>query len=169
MSRRFLISALLAVFAVAPAAAQNSFAQQRILPVDFTAAVANAAVPAALVGAEQLPSLRMPVEGGFRRPTPSTLMLSLYASTALMQALDVHSTLTAFSAGAVEGNPMMKGIAGNKAAFIAMKAGVAASTIFATRALAKKNKVAAIATLLAINSAYAMVVDHNYKVARAGR
>ena len=107
----------------------------------------------------------------FERPSnrTSALLFSLFASTAAMQALDVHSTMTALNQGAVEANPLMKGLARNKTAFIAMKAGVAASTILATRNMAKRNKVAAIATMVAINSAYAMVVRHNYKVARNQR
>jgi hypothetical protein len=93
-------------------------------------------------------------------------MLSLYASTAAMQMLDVHSTISALDNGAVEANPLMKNMAGNKAAFVALKAGVAVTTILATRNMAKRNKVAAIATLVAVNAAYAFVISHNYKVAR---
>jgi hypothetical protein len=50
----------------------------------------------------------------------------------------------------------MKGVARNKAAFIAMKAGVAASSILATRNMAAQQG-RAIATMVAINSAHAMV------------
>ena len=105
----------------------------------------------------------------YRRNRPSTLMLSLYASTAVMQALDVHSTLSAFRAGATEANPLMQGVTRNRATFMAVKAGVAVSTIFTARQLARRNKVAAIATLIAINTASAMVVHHNYKVARSAK
>jgi hypothetical protein len=83
-----------------------------------------------------------------------------------MQALDVHSTLSAFRAGAVEGNPLMAGVTRNRAAFMAVKAGVAVSTVLAARQLARRNKVAAVVTLVAINSAYAFVVNHNYKISR---
>jgi hypothetical protein len=83
-----------------------------------------------------------------------------------MQMLDVHSTLSAFRAGAVEANPLMEGVTRNRAAFFAVKAAVATSTVLAARQLSKRNKVAAIVTLVAINSAYAMVVNHNYQVAR---
>ena len=97
------------------------------------------------------------------------MMTSLYVSTATMQALDVHSTLKAFSTGAVEANPLMTGVTKNPAAFIALKAGVAASTIMAARQMAKHNKVAAVVTLVAVNSVYAMVVSHNYRVANSLR
>jgi hypothetical protein len=169
MSRRLLVALALVGLTLLPrtAAAQTVASE---LPVnqrlDFSGALVNTTVPAVLLDADQLPSLQRSVP--FKAPSThrSGLLLSLYASTAAMQALDVHSTLTAFRNGAVEANPLMKGIAGNKAAFVAMKAGVAVSTILATHNMAKRNKVAAIATAIAINSAYAFVVNHNYKVAR---
>jgi hypothetical protein len=53
------------------------------------------------------------------------------------------------------------------AAFVAAKSAVAATTIFAAHRLSKNNKAAAIGLLVAINSAYALVVSHNYHVAGA--
>jgi hypothetical protein len=99
----------------------------------------------------------------------SKLFSSLLVSTVVMQALDVHSTYRALGQGAVEANPVMAPLTNNKAAFIATKAAVATATVLATRQLAKRNKVAALATLVAINSAYAFVIDHNYRVARGLR
>ena len=127
-----------------------------------TPAFAGSSSP--LLSAEQIQrALPQPI---YRHNGASTLMMSLYGSTAVMQALDVHSTLSAFRAGATEANPLMQGVTKNRAMFMAVKAGVAVSTIFAAKQLSKRNKVAAIATLIAINSASAMVVNHNYKVAR---
>jgi len=103
------------------------------------------------------------------RSSNSRLLSSLMVSTVVMQALDVHSTYQALGQGAVEANPIMAGVTGNKAAFIATKAAVATATVLAARHMGKRNKVAAIATLVAINSAYAFVVDHNYRVARGQR
>ena len=100
------------------------------------------------------------------RPSKSALLGSLYATTALMHALDVHSTILALDRGAIEANPLMAGVTKNRAAFIATKAAVATSSILAARSLAKRNKVAAIVSMVAINSVYGMVVQHNYKVAR---
>ena len=99
----------------------------------------------------------------------SRLLSSLLASTVVMQALDVHSTYQALGRGAVEANPIMAGATRNRTAFIATKAAVAAATVLAVNRVGKRNKVAAIATLVAINSAYAFVVDHNYRVARGLR
>jgi hypothetical protein len=94
---------------------------------------------------------------------------SLYVATAVMQGLDVHSTLRALDRGATEANPLMAGVTGNRAAFIATKAAVATATIFAARHMAKRNKVAAALTLVAINAAYIMVARHNYRVASSLR
>jgi hypothetical protein len=81
----------------------------------------------------------------------------------------MHSTLTALNNGAREANPMLGGITQNRAAFMAVKAGIAATSIMAARQMAKHNKLAAIATMVGLNSAYAFVVSHNYAVARSLR
>jgi hypothetical protein len=98
-------------------------------------------------------------------PKPSKLLKSLYVTTAAMQALDVHSTFAALNRGGGEANPLMNGLTKNRVAFGAVKAGVAASSIYAAHRLGKHNKVAAIVLLIGINSAYAAVVSHNYRVA----
>jgi hypothetical protein len=97
---------------------------------------------------------------------PSYGMVSLYAATAAIQALDAQSTYAALGRGGVEGNPMVSGLVANRGAFLGVKAAVAASSILAAQRLARHNKVAAIAALVAMNSAYALVVSHNYQVAR---
>jgi hypothetical protein len=96
---------------------------------------------------------------------PSKLLMSLYASTAVTQMLDAHSTMTALNAGAVERNPMMSYLTSHPAAFGAVKAASAAGLIYAGRSLAKRNKTHAIIALVAVNSAYAYVAFHNYRVA----
>jgi Domain of unknown function (DUF5658) len=161
MSRRLVVVAAVTLWAIAPWGVARASAQERAT-LDLSTAVANVAAPGTLSSADQLPA-------NFARPLPprhSALMTGLYMSTVAMQALDVHSTLSAFGAGAVEANPLMTGVARNKLAFIALKAGVATSTVLAAHNMAKTNKLAAIATLVAINSAYAMIVEHNYKVAQ---
>jgi hypothetical protein len=169
MSRRLLTALVVVGLGLLPETALAQAGAAADAPVakrlDLSGAMVNTTVSSVLLDAEQLPGLQRPTPFTRSSSRPSALMMSLYASTAAMQALDVHSTLTAFRQGAVEANPLMKGIAGNKTAFIAMKAGMAASTILATRNMAKRNKVAAVVTAIAINSAYAYVVNHNYKVA----
>lgn len=164
MSRRLLVALAVAisgaVFA-SPAAAQDR------LGLDLSTALTNTVVPpGVLTSVGQLP---VTFNQDFRRPEGSRLMTSLYATTAVMQALDIHSTMSALSRGAVEANPAMSGITRNKAAFVALKAGVAVSTVLAARNMSKRNKVAAVLTLVAVNSAYAYVVSHNYRVARNQR
>lgn len=150
---------------LAPWSASEVRAQERpALPeIDFGAAVSLAiAQPIRLSELEQGPIQIAPVNRG---AGSSATLKSLYASTAIMQGLDVHSTMAVLKHGGGEANPLMGGLVKNKAAFIGVKAAVAASTILAARQIGKRNKVAAIVTLVAINSAYAFVVQHNYRVA----
>jgi hypothetical protein len=67
------------------------------------------------------------------------------------------------NAGAVEGNPLLRSVAHQPAALIAVKAGGAASTMWLSHKLAKRNKTGAFILMTAVNSAYAMVVAHNYR------
>src|SRR5688572_22091569 len=91
------------------------------------------------------------------------LLIPLYVSFASLQMLDAHSTMRAMRAGGVEQNPMMRGLADKPAALVALKAGVAATTIALTDRMRHRNKVGAIVLMAALNSAYAVVVAHNYR------
>ena len=164
MSRRLFVAVALVAVGLAPGIVRNAAAQERV-------DAANLNLTPALTATFAPPVVAEPAQLAYQFPAPerkgpSPVLASLYASTAIMQALDVHSTLKAFNTGAVEGNPLIAGIANHKAAFIATKAAVAFGTIYAARQVAKHNKIAAVVTLVAINSAYAFVVSHNYKVAR---
>jgi Domain of unknown function (DUF5658) len=96
-------------------------------------------------------------------------LLPFYASTAALQILDVRSTLQVIKLGGSEGNPMLRGLAAHPAMFVGVKAAVAAVSIYSAQRLAKHSRVGAIATMVALNSVYAMVVAHNYQVARSMR
>jgi len=100
--------------------------------------------------------------GDSRRPA---LLPPLYASTIVLQALDAHSTMSAIRNGAHEANPFMQGVAKSNGAMLAVKAGVAASTIFFAEKMWKRNRVGAVAMMIALNTIDAMVVVHNYGVA----
>jgi hypothetical protein len=94
---------------------------------------------------------------------PSTKpLVPLYVSLGVLQALDAHSTMQALKTGGVEANPLMRGVANQPAALFAVKAGGAASTIWLTHKLAKRSRTGAFIVMTAVNSAYAMVVAHNY-------
>jgi hypothetical protein len=91
---------------------------------------------------------------------------ALYAAQVALQVLDVHSTYSAINRGGVEANPLMKGVVDNQGAMMAVKAGVAAGTIWISERMWKKgNRAGAIATMLVVNSVTAAVVANNYKVA----
>jgi hypothetical protein len=99
----------------------------------------------------------------------SNYLVPLYASTALVQVLDIHSTLQLVRVGGGEGNPMLQGLVQHEGAFIAAKAAVAAGSIYAASRIAKHNKVGAIITLVGIDAVYAVVAAHNYSLARQMR
>jgi hypothetical protein len=89
----------------------------------------------------------------------------LYAMQAGLQAMDVRSTFTAISLGAHEANPIMKPLAKNQATMMAVKAGVAATTILMSERMWRGgNKMGAIVSMIAANAVTAMVVAHNYRV-----
>jgi hypothetical protein len=96
-------------------------------------------------------------------PTSRGALIPLYASFATLQMLDAHSTIRSIGAGGVEQNPLMRGLADKPAALVALKAGVAASTIVLADKMARRNRVGAIVLMAALNSAYAVVVTHNYR------
>lgn len=96
-----------------------------------------------------------------RRPAP---LVPLYMGFAALQAGDVVSTFRALDRGASEANPVMGGLVQHRAAFVALKAGMTAGTLLMSERLWKKNRVAAVAMLVALNGAYAAVVAHNARV-----
>lgn len=158
-------------------------------PVDFTlavnapfvAGVPAAITPAMLAGIATAPAepaaaplaeaaQKLPIEmtqpRGDARPGPASLRRSLYVSFAALQVMDGLSTRKALSGGAVEANPMMSGIAKNSAALFAVKAGTAAATAFFAERLAQRHPRRATILMAVLNTAYAGVVAHNYRVAR---
>jgi len=88
---------------------------------------------------------------------------TLYASYGVLQGLDMVSTVVARNRGAVEANPVM---GGGYAKGVAIKASAGAFTMLAVRAIEKKNKKAALFTMIALNVATAAVVANNVRVAR---
>ncbi len=99
-------------------------------------------------------------------PKRPAALASLYVSYATLQVLDATSTFKALENGAVEANPLLKGVASNRGAMLAVKAGATAATLYLTERLWKKNRTAAIALMVCANSAYAAIVTHNYRLAR---
>ena len=103
---------------------------------------------------------RGPVDGG-----RGLLLSSLYVSFATLQGLDAHSTILALNRGARESNAIVAPFADSRPALIALKAGTAAGVLYMTDRVARQNKLAGIVIMAAANSAYAMVVANNYRIA----
>ena len=101
-----------------------------------------------------------------RAPAPQrpAMLLPMYVSFAALQALDIHSTLRAPAYGGREANPIVDGMLGSPAAFVAVKAGMTAAVYYASERLWKRNKAAAIVTMIGLNCAYTTIVAHNYAV-----
>ncbi|MBA2301503.1 MAG: hypothetical protein H0W08_02580 [Acidobacteria bacterium] len=147
--------------------------------VPFVPGVATAMLPALLTNASAEPKaapvadaaqgraldLAIPRgQGGFGS---SSLRRTMYVSFAALQVMDAVSTRKALSGGAIEANPMMAGLARNSAALFAVKAGTAAATAYFAERLAKNHPRRAMILMAVLNTAYAGVVAHNYRVARA--
>lgn len=93
-----------------------------------------------------------------RRPPA---LLPLYVTFATLQMLDAHSTSQGLRNGAVEANPVVAPFAGNTGALYATKIAATAATIYLGEKLWRKNRFMAIVTMIAVNSTYAYVVQHN--------
>ena len=129
----------------------NTLSRSALFPIAPSANTSEVAFPAAA-----------PDFSRVRRPA---VLPAMYAATVALQALDAHSTMKAMNAGANEANPMMKGVAGNSGALLAVKAGAAAGTIYFAEKLWRRNRVAAVVLMAAVNGVTAAVVAHNYNVA----
>jgi len=143
--------------------AQSGAAAQ---PVEQVAAQATSpeavAPPAGLTEEGEARALVLP--RAMRTSRPAAL-IPLYATFAVLQGLDARSTLTAIHSGASEANPLLGGVASNSGALLAVKMGAAAGTILVAEKLWHHNPVAAVALMIGLNSAYAIIVAHNYHVA----
>jgi hypothetical protein len=94
------------------------------------------------------------------------LAVSLYVGFGVLQGLDVHSTLTAVERGGREANPVMRALQGQPAGLVAVKAGATVGVVWAAEKLRRRNRIAALVLMGALNSAYAVVVASNYRAAR---
>ena len=170
MFRRIIAALFFLAVTAAPCSIQKAFAQNDVLAKPITETLAAAAVTTQFADVDQngvqVPRAVLPAPG---KSFTSSLVLALEATTVVSQALDIHSTMKALDAGAVEANPLMSGVVNNKAAFIGVKAAMGAGLMYATHKMARRNKVAAIVTAAAVNSAFLFVAHHNYKLANSLR
>lgn len=166
MFRRLLVVAAF-VSVIVPSVAQAQSLSDTS-SVNLSAAISNTFAQPARAAEEQFSSQLVLPRASLKTSSEfaaRSMMTSLYATTAAMQMMDVHSTLKSMKVGAIEANPLMSGLVKNRAAFLTTKAAMAAATIYAAHKMAKNNKLGAALTLVAINSAYAMIVKNNYKIA----
>lgn len=99
-----------------------------------------------------------------REPQRPHALTILYSSYAALQVMDVVSTRKAIGSGAQESNPLMG--SGQTAQVIALKAAGSAASIYFAERMWKKNRVAAIVTMAAVNGISAAVVAHNVRLRR---
>jgi hypothetical protein len=145
---------VVSLLAAAPLAAQEA------QPLRLSVAVISAA---AVGSTPDVPAA--PADDRFvvRNRRPGALV-PLYVSFGALQVLDLHSTARALDHGAVEANPVVRPFASNQFGMVALKAAGTTGVIFASEQMWKKNKVAAVAFMVAANSAMTWVVQHNYRV-----
>jgi len=141
-----------------PLFAANSAAP---IPLPVLAAQPNLAPPPAAQTSIFVP--RPPATArAAKRPMP---LLPMYVGFAALQAADLHSTFRALSSGAGrEANPVISGVAGNTAAFAAVKAGSTVGLIWASERIWKRNRTAAVVFMAVANGIMTAVVAHNYSV-----
>jgi len=167
MFRHSLVAAFLVIGSFA--GFSNAHADER---ADNTAVLSQASLAALMQPVTMADASSFPVKLVAPRPTLKTGasaatigMGAVYASTVMMHILDIDSTTKALKRGAVESNPIMRGVVNNRGAFIATKAAIATASLYATHRMAKNNKLGAVLASTAINSAYLMIVKNNYKIA----
>ncbi len=79
--------------------------------------------------------------------------------------VDTVSTLEALKHGGREANPVVAPFASNAGALYSLKVVTTVGSIWAAEKLWKRNRAAAIVTMLAVNAGYAWVAHHNYPIA----
>jgi hypothetical protein len=149
-----------------------------VVTASLAAALASHAMPVAASSHDLLPAIVMvhPHLAARAAAAPPTLkpeqlkrpaaLPPLYIMFASLQVLDADSTRDAMARGYEESNPVLKPVADNSGALLLVKIGATAATIVAVEKLWRKNRVAAVLTMVAVNTGYAIVVANNYGKAR---
>jgi hypothetical protein len=147
------------------AAAANDVANEgpltRFAASDVATALERGAPPLPRPGAEAAENPF--IDRQVRRPGT---LVGLYSSLAVLNALDVYSTMRAVENGAREVNPLVAPTAGSPGVSLAIKAGTTATTIYFAEKLWKRNRAAAIVTMVAVNAGTAAIVARNLRNAR---
>jgi len=94
----------------------------------------------------------------------SSLLIGLYVSQGVLQALDAQATVRALHSGtAQEGNPLIRPFASQPAALVAVKLALGASIIYGVDLLHKSHPRLAKSALGSINAGYVYVVQRSYR------
>ena len=158
MSRTILATCLAVFLGTMPAfAAEKSGDKVDAISADKVEAIADTAV--------EIPTLVTPRAEWKGIDGRKSILTALYGGSAVLQAFDAYSTMKALKGGAVEANPLMKGVVGNPGVFIGVKAAVTGASIMAAEQMWRNNhKVAAIVMMAASNGIMAAVAAHNASV-----
>jgi hypothetical protein len=97
------------------------------------------------------------------RPRRPSMLVGLYSTMSVLNVLDVYSTTRALDSGAREANPLVARTAGSFGSSLAIKAATTATSIYFAEKLWKKNRVAAIVTMVAVNAGTAAIVARNFR------
>jgi hypothetical protein len=145
-----------------------------VVPAVAADETAAAAAPAARAdrAAEPAPAADLDASvtmfvGPKRAPAPSRggLLPSLYMSLAGLQAYDALTTMRGLSAGAVEANAVMGGLAQSPIALVAVKSSITAGSILMAEHLWKSgHKAHAIGMMMASNAVMVFVGARNSSV-----
>ncbi len=164
MSRWMLAVVLVLAIGAVPVAAQEPQAPMPSLTFANLDGML-AATPLANETPQPVPGIVRTQPAPADRP-PMTLN-ALCVSFAALQIADIATTYRALGNGAREANPLMAGFTSNKAALVGFKAATTVGTIYLARKIGVKNRVASTVLMAAVNSAYAIIVAHNYRVGSA--
>ena len=122
---------------------------------------AAAAAPAFDQSAQFVRVVRAPADD---RPAP---LMPMYAGFIALQGYDAYSTIKALNRGAVEANPLMRGVARSPLALISVKAALAAGMVFAAERLWRgKHRKAAVILMAVTGGLMAVVGANNARVLR---
>ena len=97
------------------------------------------------------------------QPRRPAALVPLYISFAGLQALDVHSTFAAVNAGGREVNPIVRSTIHSPAGLFLLKTGAAAGVVFISEKVWRRNRTAAVITMIGLNSAYLTIAASNYR------
>jgi len=128
-----------------------------------------AAICLALVG---MPAIDRPAtDNSSAAPPPHRppALMPLYVTLATLQALDVDSTMRALRDGGHEANPVVGGIVESPGALAAIKGATSGGIVLMMERLRKGHPKAAVFLMIGVDSAFATVTAHNYRVAAADR